>query len=138
MLVLKPLVTLVLFELPQIVAIFSRSESQPTASSLHFSYQYFFALTSQLAASLGTPSFHITHSIYRRRGSLGFSFWFSMGFPRIFYLTRGRRSVKQGRRSAIERFILRCTFVYWWCQINILNLLCKSPLPSRWIEYLRY
>ena len=88
MLVLKPLVTLVLFELPQIVAIFSRSESQPNALSLHFSYQYFFALASQLAASLGTPSFHITHSIYRRRGSLGFSFWFSRGFPRIFYLTR--------------------------------------------------
>ena len=39
---------------------------------------FFGALTSQLAASF-------THSIYSC-GSLGFSFWFSMGFPRIFYL----------------------------------------------------
>ena len=51
---------------------------------------FFFVLMSQLAASLGTPSFHITHSIYRRRGSLGFSFWFSMGFPRIFYLKNSK------------------------------------------------
>ena len=72
--------------LKQLQILAEQSPNQPLRHFTSLISIFFFQVTSQLAASLGTPSFHITHSIYRRRGFLGFSFWFSMGFPRIFYI----------------------------------------------------
>ena len=81
----------------------------------------FFALTSQLTASLGTLSFHITHSIYCRRGSLGFSFWFSVGFPRIFYL------IKKVIQGIFQKLILNILMSYMNYTM-IIHLLQKNLL----------